>query len=57
MKELPPWVRAFNETERVDSFFGRTWERLLPAEAYEQIQGPDDAPGEATDYGMGRTFP
>ncbi len=29
MKELPAWVRAFNDAGRVDSFFGRTWDRLL----------------------------
>lgn len=57
MKELPPWVRAFNDAGRVDSFFGKTWERLLPAAEYDRAQGPDDVPGESTDFGMGRTFP
>lgn len=57
MKELPAWVRAFNEAGRVDSYFGRTWDRLLPAAAYDALQGPDDAPGEAGDYGLGQTFP
>lgn len=57
MKELPPWVRAFNDAGRVDSFFGKTWERLLPAAEYDRVQGPDDVPGESTDFGMGRTFP
>ena len=57
MKELPAWVRAFNDAGRVDSFFGKTWERLLPPEAYDALQGPDDVPGESTDFSMGRTFP
>lgn len=57
MKELPTWVRAFNDEGRVDSFFGRTWDRLLPVEAYDRLQGPDDMPGEAADYGLGTTFP
>ena len=57
MKELPAWVRKFNDAGRVDSFFGQTWDRLLPAAAYEKLQGPDDGAGEATDFGMGRTFP
>lgn len=57
MKELPAWVRAFNEAGRVDSYFGRTWDRLLPADVYDRVQGPDAAPGEAADYGVGITFP
>jgi predicted AlkP superfamily pyrophosphatase or phosphodiesterase len=57
MKELPAWARAFNEAGRVDSYFGKTWDRLLPAAAYDELQGPDDAAGEGTDFGMGRTFP
>jgi hypothetical protein len=57
MKELPEWVRAFNAMGRVESYFGKTWERLLPAAAYDQLQGPDNMPGEFGDYGMGQTFP
>ena len=57
MKEIPAWVRAFNDAGRVDSFFGKRWERLLPVAAYDALQGPDDVPGESTDFSMGRTFP
>jgi predicted AlkP superfamily pyrophosphatase or phosphodiesterase len=57
MKELPEWVRAFNATGRVESYFGKTWDRLLPAAAYDKLQGPDDMPGEFGDFGMGQTFP
>ena len=41
---------------RVDSFFGKTWDRLLPATAYEGLQGPDEGP-RGSEFGMGRTFP
>ena len=57
MKELPAWVSAFNAAGRVESYFGKTWDRLLPVAAYDQLQGPDNMPGEFGDYGMGQTFP
>lgn len=57
MKDLPAWVKDFNAAGRVESYFGKTWDRLLPVAAYDQLQGPDDAAGEQGDYGMGRTFP
>lgn len=56
-RELPAWVRAFNEERRVEADFGKTWDRLLPAEIYDRVQGPDDAPGEANQHALGRTFP
>lgn len=55
--ELPAWVAAFNAERRVHAAFGKTWERLLAPEIYERVQGADDAPGEATEAGLGRTFP
>lgn len=56
-EELPAWVRQWNAAGKADTYFGRTWDRLLPAEAYE-IQGPDDAPGEDDKAaGLGRTLP
>lgn len=57
LRQLPAWVEAFNAGGRIDAFFDRVWDRLLPAEAYDRLQGPDDAPGEANDAGMGTTFP
>jgi predicted AlkP superfamily pyrophosphatase or phosphodiesterase len=55
--ELPAWVNAWNEAEKLDAYFGKTWERLLPVEAYA-IQGPDDAPGEDIESGkLGNTLP
>lgn len=53
---LPSWVRDFNASGLINSFFGRTWERSLPLSAYTQIDD-DDAPYEDAPAGMGRTFP
>jgi predicted AlkP superfamily pyrophosphatase or phosphodiesterase len=55
-RDLPAWVREINAAGKVTSYFGKKWERLLPAAAYEMI-GPDDVPTESDDAGMGRTFP
>ncbi|MEO6244938.1 MAG: alkaline phosphatase family protein [Opitutaceae bacterium] len=57
VKELPAWVNTFNDSGRVEAFFGRTWDRLLPIAAYDTLVGLDDAPGEAGEIGMGRTLP
>lgn len=57
MAELPAWVADFNAANPIDSYFGRTWDRLLPAAVYDAVQGPDDAPGETTLYGLARTLP
>jgi predicted AlkP superfamily pyrophosphatase or phosphodiesterase len=56
-KELPAWVAAFNAEKRVQKSFGKTWDRLLAAEIYDRVQGPDDAPGETAAFGVTRTFP
>lgn len=56
MQELPTWVQAFNASRRVEAYFGRSWDRLLPEEAY-QAQGHDDAEGEFVGLGLSRTFP
>lgn len=55
--QVPAWVESFNSENRIRSYFGTEWERLLPAEAYENIQGADDGLGEAAPYGLGKTFP
>ena len=55
--QLPDWVAAFNAAGHVEARFGKTWERLLAPEIYDAVQGADDAPGENTDFGFGRTFP
>jgi predicted AlkP superfamily pyrophosphatase or phosphodiesterase len=35
-KELPAWVKTFNQTVRPDKYFNAKWERSLPAEAYRR---------------------
>jgi hypothetical protein len=54
--DMPQWAREFNASGKVSSYFGKKWERLLPAPAYEMV-GPDDVPTERDEAGMGRTFP
>jgi predicted AlkP superfamily pyrophosphatase or phosphodiesterase len=54
--DVPAWAREFNASGKVASYFGKRWERLLPAAAYEMV-GPDDVEGEADEAGMGRTLP
>ena len=54
--ELPEWVVRFNDSRRAESYFGETWDRLLPPEAYRS-QGADDFLGESPVDGLGRTFP
>ena len=54
--ELPPWVREFNAAGNITKYFGKKWEHLLPAAAYETV-GPDDVPTESDEAGLGRTFP
>jgi predicted AlkP superfamily pyrophosphatase or phosphodiesterase len=55
-KDMPAWARELNGAGKVTSYFGKKWERLLPAAAYEMV-GPDDVPTEADEAGTGRTFP
>jgi hypothetical protein len=57
MKGLPAWVSAFNNAGRIDGYFGKVWDRVLPAVAYEKLLGPDDVVGESQEWGLGRTFP
>jgi len=49
-----PAVRRFVEANPIASDFGKTWERLLPAERYVEA---DDAAGEAPPRGWTRSFP
>ena len=35
--ELPPWVRAFNARRLPHSYAGKTWDLLLPASAYSEV--------------------
>jgi len=56
MKVLPPWVNEFNRSGLAMSFRDSVWTRLLPEEAYAEMDR-DDAPYEADVSGLGRTFP
>lgn len=54
MKELPAWLRTFNDCRLPDSAFGVDWGLALPSKEY---LGEDDRPFESPAYGMRRTFP
>jgi len=55
--QLPDWIEEFNAGGRADKIFGQTWGHLLAPTVYDAVQGSDDAPGENTDFGFGRTMP
>ncbi len=55
-RALPAWVTAWNATKVADSYFGKTWDRLLPAAAYATSMA-DEAPFEGGSKGLGKTFP
>lgn len=55
MPSLPDWVQAWNAAGKADAYFGKVWDRALPAESY-LVQGPDDMPGEAKSS-SGNTLP
>ncbi len=56
MKELPPWVSAWNKKKLADSYFGKKWERALAESAYS-VSSADDALNEANALGLGKVFP
>jgi predicted AlkP superfamily pyrophosphatase or phosphodiesterase len=43
---LPVWVEHFNQRHLADSFFGKHWDRLLPASEYDKRAGADAEPWE-----------
>ncbi len=55
---LPEWVQKFNRERRVDRYFDKVWNRLLPEAAYARSL-PDDSAYETPDkdWSAGRTFP
>ncbi|HKT60787.1 MAG TPA: alkaline phosphatase family protein [Gemmatimonadales bacterium] len=55
-RDLPAWVRDFNASHAITKYFGRSWDRVLPAAAYAGM-GPDDEPAERDEAGLGRVFP
>ena len=54
--DSPAWLDTFNAKHSIDGLFGRRWDRLLPVEPYDQVQGPDNAPGEESRLALGTTF-
>lgn len=54
---LPDYFATMNAAENVEKLFGREWTRLLDATVYDEVQGPDDAPGESSAFGLPKTFP
>lgn len=56
-RELPGWVEEFNTAHGADRYFGQVWDRLLDQKIYDEVQGPDDAPGEQPEDGLPVTFP
>jgi hypothetical protein len=53
-KELSKWVRDFNAVSRADKWFGTTWDRSLPADAYTRAQ---QGSVEIQKSVLGRKFP
>ncbi len=45
MKELPQWVKDFNNEKKAAAYLSNTWNTLLPIEQYT-ASGPDDSPYE-----------
>lgn len=55
-KQLPGYLRAFNESGVMEQYAGQTWKLLLPSDKYHHYR-PDDYPFENEGYGLGRAFP
>lgn len=55
-QSLPGWIDTWNKKKLADSYFGKSWDRVLPASAYTG-SAPDDTASEAGSKGLGKTFP
>jgi predicted AlkP superfamily pyrophosphatase or phosphodiesterase len=55
-RELPRWLRELNDQHLPRAAFNKTWERLLPPEAYRISRGID-LPSVGDPKGLGRSFP
>ncbi|MFO0590257.1 MAG: alkaline phosphatase family protein [Polyangiaceae bacterium] len=53
---LPAWVETWNKKKLADSYFGKSWDRALPANAYA-MSAADDTASEGGSKGLGKTFP
>ena len=54
--DIPKWIHDFNSRMIPDSFFNKTWTKLLPEREYEECW-PDDMQYETDFKKMGKTFP
>lgn len=56
-----PWVETFNNSKACDRWFQKDWSRIGAAVRYDQLAGPDEAPGEPLDrrlpFTLGRGYP
>jgi predicted AlkP superfamily pyrophosphatase or phosphodiesterase len=55
-KDLPQFLRVYNESTAVEAYAGQKWELLLPKEKYV-LHYPDDAEFENPNSSLGRAFP
>jgi predicted AlkP superfamily pyrophosphatase or phosphodiesterase len=56
VKDLPEWVKKFNASGMINSYFGQKWEHTLPPSAFDLVDR-DDAPYEGYPSGQGASFP
>jgi hypothetical protein len=54
---LPNWAAAFNSSGKAEAYFGKEWERAMPAAVYDRLVGPDKVEGEGKGSGQGGEFP
>lgn len=53
---LPEWVRKFNSSGIINSFFGKRWQRVLPEDSYATLDD-DDVPYSSNWSTIGKKFP
>ena len=56
MEDYPAWWKAFYEGKPQDKYFGKSWDPLLPEEAYARSTS-DDRPWTTRYKGLGSRFP
>lgn len=54
LKELPTWVKQFDDKKPAEAWFGKEWALLDQPKSYE---GEDERVGESDWYGLGKKFP
>jgi len=51
MKDMPDFMKAFNNKKLVDSFYAKNWNTVLPKEVYEKYCDTDDNAYESKPFG------